>query len=267
MPSNRSGAVGVFDSGLGGISVLREIRAVLPCEDLAYVADTAYCPYGGRPYDVIRERAEAIARFLIEQQGVKALVAACNTATVAAIEHLRSTFQIPIVGMEPGVKPAVVASRTGVVGVLATGATLAGERFNQLVERFAGETNVLTQPCPGLVERVEAGALNDEETRALLRGYLRPLLERGADTIVLGCTHYPFLRPTVEALVPAGTRIIDTGAAVARQTARVLAAQDLLQTHSRPGRERFYTTADPLLVQPVLEQLWGSAASVAQLAV
>jgi glutamate racemase (EC 5.1.1.3) len=190
--------VGVFDSGLGGLSVLAELRALLPHRDFIYVADSGHCPYGDRSPDEIRARAQAITTFLIGQ-GAELVVVACNAATVTAIDALRAQYALPFVGMEPAIKPAAARTRSGVVGVLATTVTARGERLQRLVRDHASGVQVLTQPCPGLVERVEDGALHDPATEALLRRYLDPLLQAGADTVVLGCTHYPFLRPLIGA--------------------------------------------------------------------
>ena len=244
--------IGVFDSGVGGISVLREIRALLPRADLVYVADSGHCPYGGKPYAEIQARASAIAGYLLAE-GCGVIVVACNTATAAAIDWLRAQFEVtPVVGMEPALKPAVAATRSGVVGVLATGATLDGQRFAGLAARFAHGIELLTQPCPGLVEQVEAGELCGPRTEALLRGYVEPLLARGADTLVLGCTHYPFLRPLLARLVGPAVTLIDTGAAVARQVGRVQPPP--AGASSGVGTVRFVSSA--LAVAPVIEQLW-----------
>lgn len=255
------GPIGVFDSGVGGLSVLREIRTLLPGENVVYAADSGYVPYGSRSPAFIRRRALAITRYLRAREAARVVVVACNTATTHAVDALRGTFpDLSIVGMEPAVKPATLATRSGVVGVLATGATLGGERFARLVRRFAEDVEVLTQPCPGLVEQVEAGDLSGPRTVALLRQYTAPMLARGADTIVLGCTHYPFLRETLQRLVGPTVALIDTGAAVARQTARVLAARGALggpADSAGPGTVRFSTSGDPSTVQPVVERLWG----------
>ena len=180
--------IGVFDSGVGGLSVLREIRRELPHEDLLYVADCGHAPYGDKPLAAIESRAVAITEFLLAQ-GAKTVVVACNTATGAAARVLRSRYPVPIVAMEPAVKPAVERTRSGVVGVLATRQTLASQTFAALLDRIDHCTRILPQPCPGLVERVESGDLDGAPTRTLLTGFLQPLLARGADTLVLGCTH------------------------------------------------------------------------------
>jgi glutamate racemase len=181
-----SAPIGVFDSGVGGLSVLREIHAQLPNEALLYVADSGHVPYGEKSAEFIRERSQKIAEFLLAQ-GAKALVLACNTATVAAVADLRERYpQLPIVGMEPAVKPAASATRSGVVGVLATTGTLKSARFAALLDRFASDVRVVTQPCPGLVECVEAGDLDSLAVRQLLQGYVDPLLAAGCDTLILG---------------------------------------------------------------------------------
>lgn len=227
--------IGLFDSGVGGISVLREVQKLLPREQLIYYADSGHCPYGGKPREDIIARACAITEFLLAQ-GAKLIVLACNTATIAAVEHLRATYPVPFVGMEPAVKPAVAHTRSGVVGVLATGASLAGEKFHNLVAKHANEgVRMITQPCPGLVECVERGDLDGEEPRRLVIQYTKPLLSAGADTLVLGCTHYPFLRPLITGIVGPEITLLDTGEAVARQTRRLLEREQLLNGEGNGG--------------------------------
>lgn len=253
--------VGVFDSGLGGISVLREIRRLLPGEDLIYYADSGHCPYGGKSREEIQARSVAITEELL-RRGCKLIVVACNTATIAAVEHLRATYPVPFIGMEPAVKPAVVQTRSGVVGVLATGAALAGEKFHRLLADHARNVRVITQPCPGLVEQVECGALDTAETRALVQRYTAPLLEQGADVMVLGCTHYPFLRPVIQALVGPDVLLVDTGAAVARQTQRVLERDGLLRDEEGPGQIRWITSGDAGQLERLRPVLMGEAIAV-----
>lgn len=218
--------IGIFDSGIGGISVLREIQNLLPDERLIYYADSGHCPYGGKPQAEIQARAVAITELLLAR-GAKAVVVACNTATIAAVEMLRATYPVPFIGMEPAVKPAAAMTRSGVVGVLATGAALAGEKFHRLVAAHAQGVRVITQPCPGLVEQVEQGDLSGPHSRELVQRYTRPLLQQGADVLVLGCTHYPFLRPLIAEIVGPDVALVDTGAAVARQVQRVLQRENL----------------------------------------
>jgi glutamate racemase len=214
--------IGLFDSGVGGLSIMKEIRRLLPHEDLIYVADSKFCPYGEKTPQAIQERARQITRFFLARK-VKLIVVACNSASVAALKELRAEFPLPIVGVEPAIKQAALFTKKKKIGVLATGLTLSGERFTSLVEQFGGGITVVNQACPGLVAQVEAGAIDTPETVAMLQHYLEPLEEKGVDVVVLGCTHYPFLRPLVEQLVKPGIQIIDTGAPVARQTQRVLA--------------------------------------------
>ncbi len=248
--------IGVFDSGVGGVSVLREIRRVLPSENLIYLADSAYTPYGDRPAAVITERSIAMVT-LLEREGVKAVVVACNTATGIAVDALRRRFSMPIIAIEPAVKPAAASTRSGVVGVLATTQTLASERFSKLVETHAGGVRVLTQPSPGLVERVESGELLTPATRSMVEQYVRPLLEGGADTIVLGCTHYPFLAGVIQDVAGPAVAVIDPAVAVARELRRRLEAGGLLASDGHIGTERFWTTGPPEQSQAVLAQLWG----------
>jgi glutamate racemase len=253
--------IGVFDSGVGGVSVLREIRRELPAEDLIYLADSEYTPYGDRPAALITERSIAMVTML-EREGVKAVVVACNTATGIAVDTLRARFAVPIVAIEPAVKPAAAHTRSGVVGVLATTQTLASERFSKLVDAHAGGVRVMTQPSPGLVEVVEAGELSTADTRSLVERYVRPLVDQGADTIVLGCTHYPFLSAVIQDVAGPGVTVIDPAVAVARELRRRLQAEGLLAPDTRVGSERFWTTGPPAQSQTVIAQLWGTPVEV-----
>lgn len=253
--------IGVFDSGVGGLSVLAEIQRLLPAETLHYVADCGHIPYGEKTPAFIRERCQLIAARL-HAQGAKALVVACNTATVAAVADLRERYPTwPIVGMEPAVKPAAAATRNGVVGVLATTGTLQSAKFAALLDRFALGVQVLTQPCPGLVEQVERGDLQGPETRRLLQGFLAPLLAAGCDTLILGCTHYPFLRPLLAELVPSEVILVDTGAAVARRLHSLL-TQDGRLAAGPAGPTRFWTSGDPTALVEVLPSLWPAGAEI-----
>lgn len=228
----------------------------MPHEDLLYVADSGHIPYGSKTEEYIRTRSLRIAAWLLEH-GAKGIVVACNTATAAAAPLLRSRLDVPVVAMEPAIKPAVAATHSGVIGVLATVGTARSERLTALIERFGRGVQILTQPCPGLVEQIEAGDLHGPTTRALLERYVRPLLQRGADTLVLGCTHYPFLRPLLAEIAGAEVAVIDTGAAVARRTRQVLGDQDLL-LDSGTGREHFWSSGDTDLAERVIgDYLWG----------
>ena len=253
--------IGVFDSGVGGLSVLREIRRELAAEDLVYVADSGYAPYGDRPAGYVQARAVAIVEFLIAQ-GAKAIVVACNTATGIAVDALRANFDLPIVAVEPAVKPAVAETRSGVVGVLATTQTLSSEKFMKLLKTHAGSATVLSQPGPGLVEQVESGDLSGPRTRSLVEQFVRPLVEKGADTIVLGCTHYPFLRPLIQEAAGAGVMLIDPAVPVARELHRRLRAQGLLSQESREGTEQFWTTGSAEQARHVIGQLWAAGVDV-----
>ena len=255
--------IGVFDSGVGGLSVLRHIRAHLPGENLMYFADSGYAPYGAKPEHVVAERSLAVAQFLIDH-GAKALVVACNTATVAAIKLLRAHFpDLPIVGVEPGLKPAAAASRNGKVGVLATEVTLAGEKFLALREQISSASGAefLLRGCPGLVEQIELGELDSAATRSMLEAYIVPLLDLGADTLVLGCTHYPFVRASIEDVVAKAVErevvLVDTGDAVARQIARLLAASGSQNDGALPASLAAYTSASATALQVAFLSLLG----------
>ena len=256
-------AIGVFDSGVGGLSVLRHIRAQLPNLPLLYVADSGHVPYGNKTQDYIRERSLILTEFLV-RQGAAAVVVACNTATAAAAAQLRARFEFPIIAMEPAVKPAVSATRTGVVGVLATVGTLESARFAALLEQYAGEVEIVTQACPGLVEQVEAADVASAATRELVARYLRPLIERGADTIVLGCTHYPFVKPLITEIAGPGVHLIDTGEAVARQVVRRLPEALIGRIDTRPT-EHFWTTGNGRSAARIMSHLWGRPVDVTPL--
>ncbi|WP_263262722.1 glutamate racemase [Pseudomonas sp. RIT-PI-S] len=243
MLERSSAPVGVFDSGVGGLSVLAEIQRLLPNEHLLYAGDCGHIPYGEKTPEFIRERCVAIAEFF-RQRGAKALVMACNTATAAAAADLRERYpDWLIIGMEPAVKPAAMATRNGIVGVLATTGTLQSARFAALLDRFAADVTVLTQPGPGLVERIEQGDLSSPPLRALLAHYLQPLLAGGCDTLILGCTHYPFLKPLLSELLPPDVALVDTGAAVARHLQRLL-TQAGLSNLQACGPTRYWTSGD-----------------------
>jgi glutamate racemase len=245
----------VLDSGVGGLSVLREIQALLPHEDLLYFADSGNCPYGVRPSHEIIALTERIGAFLLEQ-GAKTLVIACNTASTAAVASLRQKWpEVPIVGMVPAVKPAAALTRNGVVGVLATEATSRATALLDVIDRFASGVNVITCAPPGLVELVEAGKLDVPETLGLLEDYLKPLVEQGVDALVLGCTHFPFLRPAITKLFGDKLHVIDSGEAVARQTRRVLENAGLLNPQYKPGVLKIYTSGEPEKVAEVVKLL------------
>ncbi len=246
--------IGIFDSGVGGLSVLRHIRAALPAAQLIYVADSGHVPYGDKTPDYIEARALALTDFLIGH-GADAIVIACNTATAAAAATLRAHYSLPIIGMEPAVKPAVAATRSGVVGVLATVGTLESARFAALLEKYAGGVEIVTQGCPGLVECVERGELDSAATRQLVAQYTAPLLQKNADTLILGCTHYPFLAPLIREVVGEEITLIDTGAAVARELQRRVAGE-LPAFAPAQGIEEFWSSGDTAEARRIISQLW-----------
>lgn len=242
MAGNLSSPLGVFDSGVGGLSVLKAIRAQMPHESVIYFGDQGHVPYGPRPLEEVQAFSEEITRFLLAQ-GAKLIVVACNAASAAALKYLRQTFpEIPFVGMEPAVKPAVEHTKSGVVGVLATPATFQGALYASVVERFAQGVTVLQDTCPGLVSQIEKGDLTGSETCQILEKALHPMLARGIDTVVLGCTHYPFVIPLIEQIVGPDVRVIDPAPAVARQVGRLLEAGEI-QAEAGPKAEVTYYTS------------------------
>lgn len=256
--------VGVFDSGVGGVSVLLEIQRALPAEDLIYVADSAHAPWGDKPVEEIQERAFRIVEILLEQP-VKAIVVACNTATGVAVEALRARWSLPFVAIEPAVKPAAAATKTGIVGVLATRQTIASPRFARLAETWANGARIIAQPCPGLVEQIERGELATQKTRDLVASCVRPLVEQGADTLVLGCTHYPFVEPLIASVAGPAVAIINPAAAVARELRRRLAASALLRPDTQAGTTRFRTSGSPERLEAMLATLGVERARVSAL--
>jgi len=253
-------AIGVFDSGVGGLSVLRAIRAALPAENLIYVADSGHAPYGDKSESHIIERTLTVSNWLAVS-GVKAITVACNTATVVAIRHLREQTHIPVVAIEPAIKPAANTTRSGVVGVLATTQTLQSESVARLCIEHGEGKRILLQACPGWVEAVEQADLHSPQTEALLRQFVVPLMDQGVDTLVLGCTHYPFLRDTLQRIVGDDVVLIDPAVAVATELTRRL-GNDRRMDEQHIGTTRFFTTGDVLHVQQVVAHLWGDGALV-----
>jgi glutamate racemase len=257
MPSHTNSLIGVFDSGIGGISVLRAIREQIPAEPVIYFGDQGHVPYGSRSMEQIQNFSEAITRFLLEQEA-KIIVVACNTASAAALKYLREKFpDVPFVGMEPAVKPAAEHTQTGRVGVLATPATFQGALYASVVERFANGVELLQNTCPGLVQQIEQGNLDGEETRRILEEALLPMFEKNIDTVVLGCTHYPFVIPLIRQIVGDSVRVIDPAPAVAKQVRRVLEARDMRQESKSKGDVKFYTSGDPDELEAMLPVLLG----------
>jgi len=256
-----SSPIGIFDSGVGGLSVLVEVQQLLPGEDLIYYADSAHFPYGARTPAEIRARAESVARELIGR-GAKVVVAACNTATSAAIAHLRETFETPFVGMEPALKPAAERTLAGRVALLVTAPTARGEKLAALIDRYGAEVRVETIAAAGLAERVEAGALDDDETVALVDRYLERVRASGADVLALGCTHYAFLRGLIERRAGEGIAVIEPSEAVARQVQRVLESRGLLRARTSGGGVLYLTSGDDATFARLRERLLDAGATM-----
>jgi glutamate racemase len=250
-------AIGVFDSGVGGLTILRAIRDQIPCHPLLYLADQAHVPYGARTREEVRQYAEEISRFLIAQ-GTEIIVVACNSASAAALHHLRSVFpEIPFVGMEPAVKPAASSTHSGVIGVLATPVTFQGELYASVVSRFARDVTVLQDTCPGLVAQIESCQLDAPQTRAILEQALYPMMEKNVDTIVMGCTHYPFVIPLIQEIVGPKVQVIDPAPAVARQARRLLEIRGKLSPCQGRAQTAFYTTGNAQRLGNMLSKLLG----------
>lgn len=241
--------------------MLRHIRDLLPQERLIYVADSGHVPYGDKSAAYIEQRALILTKFLIEQ-GADAIVIACNTASAAAASTLRSRFNLPIIAMEPALKPAVAATHSGVIGVLATVGTLESARFAALLEQYAGTAQIITQGCPGLVEQVERGDLSSAETRRLVELYTAPLLQQDADTLILGCTHYPFLAPLISEVVGPDIVLVDTGAAVAQQLQRRLLAELAQHQCAAQVSTEFWTSGNVAQTIHILPALWDGTVTV-----
>ncbi len=261
-PADRFSPIGVFDSGVGGLSVLRAVREQMPEEEIVYFGDQGHIPYGPRPLQQVRDFSEAITRFLLDK-GAKLIVVACNAASAAALAYLRETFRgVSFVGMEPAVKPAAEHTRTGVVGVLATPATFQGALYGSVVERFAGGVELLKDTCPGLVQQIEAGDLRGPRTREILEKALLPMLPRRIDTVVLGCTHYPFVIDLIQEIAGNGVRVIDPAPAIARQVGRLLDTGGLKRPGGPRGGLKFYTSGDAVALEALLPKLLGEAGPV-----
>lgn len=251
--------IGIFDSGVGGLSVLRAVRELMPAENIVYFGDQGHVPYGPRPMDEIQKFSEGITRFLLEHNS-KLIVVACNTASAAALKYLRDRFpEVSFVGMEPAVKPAAEITQTGKVGVLATPATFQGALYASVVERFAAGVDLYQSTCPGLVSQIEKGELESLTTRKILEEALHPMLEKNIDTVVLGCTHYPFVIPLIKQIVARhqNVRVIDPAPSVARQVKRLLEAQGKLNLSEKSGEISYFTSADPASMTSMLPMLLG----------
>ncbi|WP_461521752.1 glutamate racemase [Porticoccus sp.] len=257
------GPIGVFDSGIGGVSIARKIRELLPAEDILYVADTHYAPYGDKSDQYILKRSFVVTDFLLSRN-VKAVVVACNTATTTCITSLRARYSVPFIGVEPGIKPAVLNSRSGVIGILATQKTLVTDSFVELAHRVSGNVRVEIMACPDLVAQIESLKLNYHEAVGLVEQYVRPLLAKGADTIVLGCTHYVHLAPVIASVAGPDVSIVSTEAAVAKEVQRRLEDIGPVLNKSRVGREEFWSNGPQEYFQKQIHHLWGPQAIIQQ---
>lgn len=237
-------AIGVFDSGIGGLTVANAIHSRLPYESLYYFGDTDHIPYGTKPASTILQYCMEISQFLLDQ-ACKVIVVACNTASAAALPQLRSTWpNIPFIGMEPAVKPAVKASKSGKIGVLATQTTFQSTRYQSLLERYAQTYQCFEDPCIGLVELIEAGCWNSPQTEHLLRSIIDPMLMREVDTLVLGCTHYPFVKPLIRQIAGPNMQIIDPAPAIAKRVESILEEEGLSRSACIPGEQKFWVSGD-----------------------
>jgi len=255
--------IGIFDSGLGGLSIAQAVRNILPNEDVVYLADIEYSPYGPKSKTTIAERSERILNFLIEQ-GCKLIVVACNTATVNSISQLRAACTIPIVGVEPGVKPAALHSESGVIGVLATEQTLKSDSFQRLKASYGNDVRIEERACPDFVTIVES--LEHEEQTAAIAAehYIRPLLDEGCDKIILGCTHFSFLTPAIKQVVEGKADVIDTADAVGKEVQRRLSYHELCSDNNTSGGTTFWTTGDITHTSKSISKLWRQEVSVFQ---
>ncbi|MBI2909483.1 MAG: glutamate racemase [Chloroflexi bacterium] len=254
--------IGVVDSGVGGIAVMREIRQLLPHEDIVYYADSANFPFGGKSVPQLQVVALEAARFLLSRRA-KLIVVACNTLSSAALPALRRNFDVPFVGMVPAIKPASASTRTGRVGVIATEATVQAQVFADLVAQFAEGIAVFTRACPHLAETVERGDTDSPEVRRWLHEYIDPMLAQGIDTLVLGCTHYSFLRPAIEEIVGGEVTVIDPSLPVARQVERVLRDGGLAVSAAQAGKVEYFASADRDGLLTKAEALCASGSSLA----
>lgn len=235
--------IGIFDSGVGGTSIWREIHRLLPYEHSCYLADSRNAPYGNKTPEEIRRLSVKNTECLLDR-GCKLVVVACNTATTNAIDYLRAHYKVPFIGIEPAIKPAALYSRSGTIGVLATRGTLSSSLFHSTSKMHANGIRVVEQEGNGLVELIEAGQENSGQTRDLLKQFLQPMLDAKIDHLVLGCTHYPYLIPLLRELLPAGVTIIDCGEAVARQVKHILQKNELENGSNNQSRHSFFTNGD-----------------------
>lgn len=246
--------IGIFDSGVGGTSIWREVQKTVPQENTIYLADSANAPYGEKPNEHIVGLSIKNTEILLEH-GCKLIIVACNTATTNAVDILRKNYDVPFIGIEPAIKPAALQSRSKTVGVLATKGTLTSSLFHSTSENHAHGIRILEQEGTGLVPLIEQGKIDTDETKVLLKKYLEPMISEGMDYLVLGCTHYPYLIPVLRKLLPEHVQIIDSGEAVARQTKTVLERMNLLNATSALGSHCFYTNAEVAILRQFLGEI------------
>jgi glutamate racemase len=257
----RTQAIALFDSGIGGLSVYKHIRELMPYENMMYFADSAHAPYGNKPPAEILARCDAITDFLV-QQNAKCIVVACNTATAAAVAHLRAKYSLPIIAIEPAIKPGVAMTSSGVIGVLATAYTLTSEKYLRLVKQYEQQATILAQACHGWVELVEQGETDSKKSHDLVAAYVEPLLASNADTLLLGCTHYPFLRHLIEEASENKVHIIDPSLAVAKQVQRRLQQANLETMSKMPGENILWSNGDIRFLADIAAKLMGHAFTV-----
>lgn len=254
--------IGIFDSGVGGASIWKEIRKLLPLEDTIYLADSKNAPYGEKSKEQILQLSIKNTELLLEK-GCKIIVVACNTATTNAIEYLRANYDVPFIGIEPAIKPAALKSKSKTVGVLATKGTLSSSLFHNTSQIHAHGIKIIEREGRGLVPLIEQGKAESEETKKLLSTYLKPMLDGGIDHLVLGCTHYPYLIPILKNMLPTNVQIIDSGEAVARQTKSLLEQNGLLVDSKEEGTSKFFTNADTSILRLFLKDVDATAISYA----
>ena len=243
--------IGIFDSGLGGITIFEEIHSILPNENIIYLADSKNAPYGKKSKEKIIELSIKNTELLIKK-GCKLIVVACNTASTNAVKTLRENYELPFIRIQPAIKPAALNSKTKTVGILATEGTITSELFYETSQRFASGVEVVEQIGEGIVELIESGKMHSHEMDVLLRKYLYPMLEKKIDYLVLGCTHYPFLKPQLSEIIGYNVNIIDSGEAVARQTKNILEIENLVNTTKSKGKQYFYINKNPDVFQSIL---------------
>lgn len=254
-------AIGILDSGVGGLSIARAVHDTLPAEDLIYIADSKYAPYGNKSTSEINQRVSTLIE-LLKQKDIKVLVVACNTATVNLIAHLREKYSLPIIGVEPGVKPAAANTKSKKIGVLATEGTINSKAFLEFVGKFSAQNELMLTPCPKFVPLIEQAQIGTVSSMAAVEEYVKPLIEKGCDQIVLGCTHYPFLKKDIEQVASGQAQIIDTSQAVANQVKNVLTEHNLLNQQKKEGQAEFFTTGNTDFAHPLFSMLWQKPVAV-----